>query len=89
MREDPKLLRCNAHCRAASLHRDARVGRLDARSDEDSYHSFFADHVEADVVREDRVNGDQSREREVNVIAPLVSLDQHVVEGQGNLHQVR
>ena len=65
MREDPKLFRRNAHCRATPLHRDARVGQADARSYGDSYHSFFADHVEADVVRKDRMNGDQSPEREV------------------------
>jgi hypothetical protein len=88
MREDPKLFRCNAHGRATPLHRDARVGRLDARSYEDSYHSFLADHVEADVVRKDRMNGDQSREREVNVIVRLVSIDQDLVERQGNVLQV-
>ncbi len=71
MREDPKLFRRDAHRRAAALYRDARVRRLDARSDKDSYHSFFADHVEADVVGKDRMNGDQSREREVNVMFAL------------------
>jgi hypothetical protein len=88
MRKDPKLFRCNAHGRATPLHRDARVGRLDTRSYEDSYHSFLADHVEADVVRKDRMNGDQSREREVNVIVRLVSIDQDLVERQGNVLQV-
>ena len=88
MREDPKLFRRDAQCRAAALHRYARVRGRDASRDKDSYHSFFADHVEADVVRKDRMNGDQSREREVNVIVRLVSLDQHLVERQGNLLKV-
>ena len=83
--EDSKLLRCHSHCRAAALHRNARVRSLDASRDKNSYHSFFADHVEAYVVGKDRVNPDQARERKINMMVRLVSIDQHIVERQGNV----
>jgi hypothetical protein len=83
--EGPKLRRCDTHCRAATLHRNARVRGLDAGRDKNSYHSFFADHVEAYMIGEDRVNPDQAREWKINMMVRLVSLDQHIVERQGNV----
>src|SRR5205823_8379758 len=80
----PKSVRFNAHRRAAALHRDTRVRHIDARRDEHAYHAFLADQIETDVVGEHRMNRYQSGKRKVDVLVRLVSLDQHIVERQGD-----